>query len=211
MSGALSAEQTARLNKILDDHVSTDTDGQWRTLRFPVASKKARDKSLGFDEPDVESLLDWGKEYRDVLDAPKITPILNAILGERFRLDHIYLDVIKPPALGEPFQQGPINSGLHGSSVRCPGFAIRDTNSTMISNSPGVPVLQFGTTQGGFDPAQYYRCENGQMFNGLSVVAFNLNPVGPEDGGFACVPGTVRIADLHKNTCHSCNGRRAKL
>ena len=44
-------------------------------------------------------------------------------------------------------------------------------------------------SSGGFDPGQYYHFENGQMFNGLSVVGFNLTDVDPEtDGGFACVP-----------------------
>jgi hypothetical protein len=28
------------------------------------------------------------------------------------------------------------------------------------------------------------------MHNGLSVATYNLNDVGPDDGGFACVPGT---------------------
>lgn len=41
-----------------------------------------------------------------------------------------------------------------------------------------------------FDPSMYYRFQDGRMYNGLIVVAYNLRDVGPEDGGFACVPGT---------------------
>ena len=37
---------------------------------------------------------------------------------------------------------------------------------------------------------QYYRFEEGRMWNGLSVVAYNLHDVGPMDGGF----GGARLA-----------------
>jgi ectoine hydroxylase-related dioxygenase (phytanoyl-CoA dioxygenase family) len=51
-----------------------------------------------------------------------------------------------------------------------------------------------GTTLHGgatpFDPSQYFRYENGRMHNGLTVVAYNLKDVNPDDGGFACVPGS---------------------
>lgn len=39
-------------------------------------------------------------------------------------------------------------------------------------------------------PAFYYRCHNGEMRNGLLVVAYNLKDVNPGDGGFGCVPGS---------------------
>lgn len=41
-----------------------------------------------------------------------------------------------------------------------------------------------------FDPAQYYVVRQGQIRSGLAVVAYNLRDVGPEDGGFAAVPGS---------------------
>jgi len=41
-----------------------------------------------------------------------------------------------------------------------------------------------------FDPVQYYHFRDGQMFNGLTVVAYNLKDVNPGDGGFAGVPGS---------------------
>ena len=56
---------------------------------------------------------------------------------------------------------------------------------------PGPIANGLHGSSGGFDPAQYFKYENGQMFNGLSVVGFNLCDIGPGDGGFACVPGTV--------------------
>ncbi|MDF2441732.1 MAG: hypothetical protein JWN98_2716 [Abditibacteriota bacterium] len=41
-----------------------------------------------------------------------------------------------------------------------------------------------------FDPSQYYHYRDGKMYNGLTVVAYNLKDVNPGDGGFACVPGS---------------------
>ena len=39
-------------------------------------------------------------------------------------------------------------------------------------------------------PAFFYDCHNGEMRNGLSVVAYNLKDVNPGDGGFGCVPAS---------------------
>jgi hypothetical protein len=41
-----------------------------------------------------------------------------------------------------------------------------------------------------FDPAQYFTFRDGRMFNGLTVVAYNLKDVNTGDGGFGCVPGS---------------------
>ena len=39
-----------------------------------------------------------------MLDNPRVSPVFSAICGERFRLDHIYLDVIRPPLPGDAHQ-----------------------------------------------------------------------------------------------------------
>lgn len=41
-----------------------------------------------------------------------------------------------------------------------------------------------------FDAAQYYHYHNGRIYNGLTVVAYNLHDVNPGDGGTGCVPGS---------------------
>lgn len=41
-----------------------------------------------------------------------------------------------------------------------------------------------------FDASQYYHYHNGRIFNGLTVVAYNLHDVNPGDGGTGCVPGS---------------------
>ena len=81
-----------------------------------------------------------------------VEPCLQEVLGERFRLDHVYADIICAGT-------GPIGANLHGG---------------------GTP----------FDPCQYYHYADGRMYNGLTVVTCNLADVGPEDGGFGCVPGS---------------------
>lgn len=45
-----------------------------------------------------------------------------------------------------------------------------------------------------FRPVEYYWNGDGQLHSGLVVVAYNLKSVGPDDGGFACVPGSHKSA-----------------
>ncbi len=45
-----------------------------------------------------------------------------------------------------------------------------------------------------FRAGEYYWSGDGQMHSGLVAVAYNLKDVGPEDGGFACVPGSHKSA-----------------
>ena len=130
---ALDKEQLEDLNALLDKHIEQECASDRPAHRFG-------------------GLLEWGKPYRDLIDNPSIVPYLDVILGERFRLDHLYADLIRSGT-------SPIGATLHGG---------------------GAP----------FDPSQYYHFHGGQMYNGLTVVAYNLADVGPEDGGFGCVPGS---------------------
>jgi hypothetical protein len=45
-----------------------------------------------------------------------------------------------------------------------------------------------------FRAAEYYWAGDGQLHSGLVVVAYNLKNIGPDDGGFACVPGSHKAA-----------------
>ncbi len=130
---ALSADQVSDLNAIMDDHIACEAEPEMRTHRFG-------------------GLLRWGQTYRDLIDNPRIAPYLAALLGESFRLDHDYADIIRSG-------KGPIGTTLHGGATP-------------------------------FDPSQYYVYKEGRMYNGLTVVAYNLKDVNPGDGGFACVPGS---------------------
>jgi hypothetical protein len=129
---ALSAEQLETLNATLDEQIA-EKASHARTHRFG-------------------GLLNWGKPYRDLVDNPRLQSQLEQIVGDRFRLDHLFLDVCRDG-------KGPIGTTLHGSS-------------------------------GYFDPAQYYRHHRGRMYNGLTVVAYNLRDVSPGDGGTGVIPGS---------------------
>ncbi len=133
VEGALNAEQLGELNRLLDERVAAECDADMRTHRFG-------------------GLLDWDKAYRDLIDNAPLVPYLEVILGEKFRLDHVYADIIRSGT-------SPIGATLHGG---------------------GAP----------FNPSMYYHFQDGRMYNGLTVVAYNLVDVGPEDGGFGCVPGS---------------------
>lgn len=41
-----------------------------------------------------------------------------------------------------------------------------------------------------YDPPEYYHFRNDRMYNGLTVVAWNLTDTGPDYGGFCCIPGS---------------------
>jgi len=45
-----------------------------------------------------------------------------------------------------------------------------------------------------YDPPEYYHYREGRMYNGLTVVTFNLADSGPEYGGFCCIPGSHKGA-----------------
>jgi len=133
VKNALDRSQITELNRILDEHIAAESEDNMSTQRFG-------------------GLLDWGQPFLDLIDHGPVVPYLELMLGGKFRLDHVYLDVIRAGT-------SPIGANLHGGAAP-------------------------------FNPSMYYRCENGRFYNGLTVVAYNLADVGPDDGGFGCVPGS---------------------
>ena len=142
---ALSKRQVTSLNKILDTYIESECSEQMNTYRFDRG-------------PSYKSLLNWGKEYSELIDNPTVMPYLTEVLGNEFRLDHLYLDIIKSG-------KGPIGTRLHGGPF---------------------PVKAH----------EFFRFADGKMYNGLSVIAYNLKNMSPKDGGFGCVPGS------HKSNYH---------
>jgi ectoine hydroxylase-related dioxygenase (phytanoyl-CoA dioxygenase family) len=88
---ALDRDQLAALNEILDRKLNEEVDPDKNTQRFG-------------------GLLRWGKPYLGLLDNPRIMPYLSALLGDPFRLDHDYCDVIRSG-------KGPIGTNLHGGGA----------------------------------------------------------------------------------------------
>jgi len=88
---ALSAEEVAALNAIMDEHLARAMEPGAHTHRFG-------------------GLLEWGRPYLDLIDNARITPYLTELLGPSFRLDHDYADVIRAG-------KGPIGTTLHGGAT----------------------------------------------------------------------------------------------
>ena len=66
-----------------------------------------------------------------------------------------------------------------------------DHNAGLISMRKGAEGhLLHGSSGPAFDPHQYYIFKDGQMHNGLTVVAWQLADVNPGDGGLALIPGS---------------------
>ncbi len=70
----------------------------------------------------------------------------------------------------------------------------------------GTAALNFHGGGTPYDPPEYYHYRNGRMYNGLTVVAWNLVDSGDSYGGFVRVPGShksnypcpVEILEAHE-------------
>ncbi|HTT88902.1 MAG TPA: phytanoyl-CoA dioxygenase family protein [Acidimicrobiales bacterium] len=134
---ALSPDAVDELNAAVDELVEREMGREETTHRWGDVLPRSR-------------------VFRDLIDNPRVLPLLEELLGPKLRLDHEYIDVIRSGL-------GPIGARLHGGATP-------------------------------FDPVQYYRSGGGNLHSGLLVAAYNLKDVGPDDGGFACVPGSHKAA-----------------
>jgi hypothetical protein len=133
VEGALGAHELVALNDLVDQKIGELDESDFQCYRFA-------------------DVLGWQGPMLDLLDHALIAPRLRALIGGEFRLDHVYLDVMRKGL-------SPIGAGLHGG---------------------GTP----------HNPSMFYHVQDGRMYNGLTVVAYNLHDVNPGDGGFGCVPGS---------------------
>lgn len=124
---ALAPDQITELNDILDGHVASDCDADMHTHRFG-------------------GLLDWGEPFRELIDNPPMSPYLAQILGDKFRLDHVYLDVIRSGT-------SPIGATLHGGGHPFdPSQYYRYENGRMHNGLTvvGYNLADVGPKDGGF-------------------------------------------------------------
>ena len=135
LEDVLTAEEVAELNRLIDERGLTGPGMEVKEQRFGGGGS---------------GLLDWGKAFCDLLDHPRVMPVLRSILADGFRLDHFY---------GIYMREGTEGLRLHGGSTP-------------------------------YDPPEYYHFRDGMMYNGLTVVSWTLVDMGPELGGFCCVPGS---------------------
>ncbi len=113
--GALDEGEVAALNALADEQVAVEVQPGARNHRF-------------------DELLDWGPPYRALIDHPRVVPYLAELLGDRFRLDHVYLDLIRSG-------KGPVGTVLHGGATPYdPAYSYRYDNGRMRN---GLTVVAY--------------------------------------------------------------------
>jgi ectoine hydroxylase-related dioxygenase (phytanoyl-CoA dioxygenase family) len=98
----------------------------------------------------------------------------------------------RDPVFCELIDNGPVVSVLE--DVIGADFRLDHTYADIIRRGDGPigTVLHGGAVP--FNSSEYYFILNNEIHSGLVAVAFNLKDVGPDDGGFACVPGSHKSA-----------------
>jgi hypothetical protein len=91
IENALTPTELAAINQLLDQNIAQIDKPNKSWIRF-------------------DGLLNWGIEFRLLIDNPRITPYLVALVGPEFRLDHDYVHIIRQGG-------GPIGSILHGGAT----------------------------------------------------------------------------------------------
>ena len=123
-----------------------------------------RTRFRGENDPawSAPSLLELGGVYLDLIDLPTTKSYLNTLLGDHCRLDHDYVKI---------------------------DGAMKDKTLYLHGGGQGAGGSKdlVGPTDGG---QCYYRYKNGNFYNGLVAIAFELDTVKEGEGGFACVPGS---------------------
>lgn len=100
---ALMPEQITAINEHLDKQIADVDELEQPCLRF-------------------NRLLPWGSPFQDLIDNPRITPYLLALLGAKFRLDHDYAHILR-------YGAGPNGSIMHNGGTPfdpCQYYIYRD-------------------------------------------------------------------------------------
>lgn len=145
------------------EDLRTRLENQRQTNPHPILGS---DRTILGSESDpawsAKSLIEMGGTYIELIDLPAIKPYLTTLVGDHYRLDHDYIKI-----------DGAMKNKtlyLHGGG----------------QGAGGAKDL-VGPTDGG---QCFYRYNNGNFYNGLVAVAFELDDVKAGDGGFACIPGS---------------------
>ena len=165
IENALSADEVAALNRLIDDQNLPPPTESPRFGSAPTLGASLIKPEAAFPESRTlerrpaavgAGFLDWGAPFCDLLDHPAIMPALRLRLGDAFRLDRLY---------GMRMRQGMTYGELHADYG---------------ASAP----------QSGVQPGEYYAFRTSQIYEGFIVVAWALSDSGGEHGGFCCVPGS---------------------
>ena len=101
-----------------------------------------------------------------------------------------YLLMLKPPHC-DPFRKMIVHSQIVSRlQVMCgKGFRL-DHGPQFIGGFKGTPRHTLHGAGEPYKPYVAYHNQNGRMYVGGVTVTYNLADSGPDDGGFACVPGS---------------------
>jgi ectoine hydroxylase-related dioxygenase (phytanoyl-CoA dioxygenase family) len=115
------------------------------------------------DQLAFRHVLDWRGPMLNLIDNPRVVPYLEALFSPT------------------PYKN--VDAG--------PFYRLDHTYITVLrhkAKDAGAWHLHGGGTP--FDPGQYYHVQEGRLYNGLIVVAYNLTDVNEGDGGLGVVPGS---------------------
>jgi hypothetical protein len=136
--------------------------------------------------------------YLAVPDAlsPAIVGELDALMDERIARDvpadattHRFGDVLDwGPAVRRLIDHEPMLPYLE--ELLGSGFRLDHDYADLIRSGKGPIGTRLHGGAVPYDPGQSYTFIEGRPRSGLLVVAYNLRDVGPNDGGFGCVPGS---------------------
>ncbi len=90
----------------------------------------------------------------------------------------------------DPFRDMIVNPNVtpHLEELLGPGFRLAGLG--IITMDEGAEGFWFHEGAEPRDRSRTYVYQNGRMFTGMTNVAIQLTDVGPDDGGFACLPGS---------------------
>lgn len=109
----------------------------------------------------------------------------------------------------DPFRQMIAHPGSrHQLEELCgPGYRLEGLG--IITMDPGAEGFWFHEGGEPLDRSRGFLYRNGRMFTGMTNVAVQLSDVGPQDGGFACLPGShkanfpcpddIRLYEAHQD------------
>ncbi|SVC61986.1 uncharacterized protein METZ01_LOCUS314840, partial [marine metagenome] len=92
----------------------------------------------------------------------------------------------------DPFRQMMVHPRLTPYLEEMLGTGFRLEGLGIITMDEGAEGFWFHEGGEPFDRSRGYLYRNGRMYSGMTNMAVQLTDVGPEDGGFACLPGSHR-------------------
>ena len=116
--------------------------------------------------------LHWAKVWRDLLDLPGLSPVLEELIGNHGLRARFEARAEENPAV-----------------TVLPTFRLDHVNiHTHVKRGFKGGVLHGGGR--GTGGSQFFQYHDGRFYNGLVSVSFELHDTHANGGGFACIPGT---------------------